>query len=211
MTQRVFLALLTIGVFAAGYAVRTLTEQGGSVPPPPAVLNREYAPGAGPPVTEKGKRELDRAKLVAEIQKLRPQIDAFSTQVDEIQSEFDREFNALLNPKQLEKRQSYMKRRAERESRRLADRDPLSDEEIQRERERPFDIYWLVTVTPLLDRLTKEYELDAAQQNATRALLALRRNKFIALFDATPHPSIRLSRLAPLLERVAGPAPKTAK
>ncbi len=211
MTQRVFLALLTIGVFAAGYAVRTLTEQGGAVPPPPAVLNREYAPGSTPPGSGRGKREFDRAKLVAEIQKLRPQIDAFSSQVDEIQAEFDREFNALLNPQQLEKRQFYMKRRAERESRRMADRDPLSDEEIQRERERPFDIYWLVTVTPLLDLLTKEYELDATQQNATRALLALRRNKFMALFDATPHPSIRLSRLAPLLERVAGPAPAAAK
>jgi hypothetical protein len=63
-----------------------------------------------------------------------------------------------------------------------------------------------VTVNPGLEWRTKEYGLDSAQQSTTRSLLALRRNKFIALFDATPHPSIRLSRLAPLIERVAAPA-----
>ena len=63
-------------------------------------------------------------------------------------------------------------------------------------------------MNPRLEWLTKEYSLDAAQQTTTRSLLALRRNKFIALFDATPHPSIRLSRLAPQIERVAAPAKK---
>lgn len=210
MTQRVFVLLLTVGVFAAGYAVRMSTERGQSVPPPPAMLAREYAPARPPAANEKGKRELDRAKLMADLRKLRPQIDAFIAQVDEIHAEFDREFAAILNPKQREKRAAYLKRRAERDAKRLAEKEPLSDEEITRERERPFDIYWLVTVTPLLDRLTKEYGLDAAQQNSTRALLSLRRNKFLALFDATPHPSIRLSRLAPLMERV-GPLPHPSK
>jgi hypothetical protein len=37
-------------------------------------------------------------------------------------------------------------------------------------------------------------------------LLTLRRNKFFRLYDATTHPSIRLSRLAPLIERVGAPA-----
>jgi hypothetical protein len=56
--------------------------------------------------------------------------------------------------------------------------------------------------------MTKEYSLDPAQQNQVRTLLALRRNKFVALLDSTPHPSIRLSRLAPLIERVSTPAKK---
>lgn len=210
MTQRVFLALLTIGVFAAGYAVRMSTERGQSVPPPPPALAQEYSASANSPASDKHKRELNRAKLVAEIKKLRPQIDAFSAHVDEIHAEFDREFTALLNPKQREKRAAYLKRRAERDAKRFADREPLSDEEIMRERERPFDVYWLVTVTPLLERMTKEYKLDDTQQAATRALLSLRRNKFLALLDATPHPSIRLSRLAPLIERVEAP-PEPAK
>lgn len=202
MTQRILIALLTIVGFGAGFAVRGWTERGQNVPPPPAALSREYTPAASAPTGEK-KRSIDREKLVAEIQKLRPQIEAFSAQVEEINAEFDREFNALLDPVQREKRAQYLKRRAERDARRLAGREPLSDEEIMRERERAFDVYWLVTVTPLLEIFTKEYQLDAAQQASARALLALRRNKFMALFDATPHPSIRLSRLAPMIERVA--------
>jgi hypothetical protein len=63
-----------------------------------------------------------------------------------------------------------------------------------------------VVVTPHLEWMTKEYGLDANQQTQVRALLALRRNKFIALVDATQHPSIRLSKLAPLIERMGTPA-----
>jgi hypothetical protein len=61
-------------------------------------------------------------------------------------------------------------------------------------------------VTPPLEWFTKEYTLDAVQQTKTRALLSLRRNQFIALLDSTAHPTIRLSRLAPLVQRVATPA-----
>jgi hypothetical protein len=68
-------------------------------------------------------------------------------------------------------------------------------------------VYWKVTVTPRLEMLTREYGLDAGQQIETRALLALRRSKFMALFDSTPHLGIRLSGLAPLIERVAPALP----
>ena len=64
------------------------------------------------------------------------------------------------------------------------------------------DIYWNVTVAPRLDRLIKEYELTDEQQTKTRTLLAARRNKYMALYEATPHPSLRLTRLAPMIERV---------
>lgn len=209
MTQRVFVGLLTAVVFVAGYFTRALTERGQPVPPPPAALARELAPGSKD--AGKSKHDVDRAKVLADIQKLRPQIDAYIAQVQEIEAEFDREFNALLNPKQLEKRTAYLKRRAEMEAKRVADREPLSDEAIQRERERPLtDIYWMITVTPRLERLIKEYELTEEQQTRTRSLLSARRNKFIALFEATPHPSLRLTRLAPMTQRV-GAAPHAAK
>jgi hypothetical protein len=152
-------------------------------------------------------RQLDRAKLVAEIQKLRPQIEAFSAQMQEIDGEFDREFALLLTPAQRERYLANQKRWAERDAKRVAKREPLSDEDIQREQDRSTTlVYFKVTVTPRLEMLTREYKLDEVQQGATRALLVLRRNKFMALFDATPHPSVRLSRLAPLIERVAAPA-----
>lgn len=208
MNQRVFVALLTVAVFAAGYLARVWTEPRATVPPAPAVLAREFArpPSAGP--GKRSERHLDRAKLVAEIQKLRPQIETYSAQVQEIDGEFDREFVQLLTPAQREKYLANQKRWAERDAKRAAKREPLSDEEIQREQDRSMTwVYWKVTVTPRLEMLTREYGLDANQQNATRALLTLRRSKFIALFDSTPHVSIRLSRLAPLIERVMSPPP----
>ena len=204
MTQRVFVALLTVLIFGAGYAARLLTEPRQMVPPAPAALAKEYVRTESPAADKKNDRQLDRAKLLAEIQQLRPQIEAFSGQVQEIEAEFDREFLQLLKSDQREKFVANQKKWAERNAKRLAKREPLSDEDIQREKERPMTwIYWQVTVTPRLETITKEYNLDATQQNSARALLTLRRNKFISLYDATTHPSIRLSRLAPLLERVA--------
>lgn len=206
MTQRVFVALLTVVIFVAGYVARVWTEPRQIVPPAPAALAKEYARSDAHTADKKNERQLDRAKLLAEIQQMRPQIESFSAQVQEIDAEFDREFVLLLRPDQKEKFVANQKKMAERVAKRLAKRDPLSDEDIQREKERPMTwIYWQVTVTPRLEFLTKEYGLDAAQQNGTRALLTLRRNKFISLYDATTHPSIRLSRLAPLIERVAAP------
>lgn len=207
MNQRVFVALLTVCGFVAGYAARSLTEPNQPVPPAPAALTREFMPPALSAAEKKNERQLDRAKLVAEIQKLRPQIEAYSARVQEIDSEFEREFVPLLGAAQREKYFVNQKKSAERDAKRAAKRDLLSNEEIQREQDRSMTwIYWKVTVTPRLEMLTKEYGLDANQQNATRALLALRRSKFIALFDSTPHVSIRLSRLAPLIERVVAPA-----
>ena len=204
MTQRVFVALLTVVVFLAGYAARVWTEPRQAVPPAPVALTQEYGRVAKASADGKGSRQFDRAKLVAEIEKLRPQIVAYQGQIEEISSEFDREFAQLLTLAQREKFGASQKKHAERDAKRLANRAPLTDEDIRLERERPLtDIYWYVTITPRLEWLTKEYSLDPAQQNSTRALLSLRRSKFIALFDSTPHPSIRLSRLAPLIERVA--------
>ena len=208
MNQRVFVALLTVGVFIAGFVARVWTEPRQSVPPAPTTLAQEYArvmPSSA--AGKKNERQLDREKLVGEIQKLRPQIVAYSTQVQEIDGEFDREFALLLTAPQREKFFGNQKKWAERDAKRAAKRELLSDEDIQREQDRSMTwIYWKVTVTPRLEMLTKEYTLDAAQQNATRALLVLRRSKFMALFDSTQHPSIRLSRLAPLNEWVLAPA-----
>lgn len=206
MTQRLFVALLTVGVFLAGYGARVWTEPRQSVPPAPAALAKQYARDPSAATDKKTDRQLDRAKLVAEIQKLRPQIEAYSTQVDEINAEFDREFTLLLNPEQREKFVATRKKWADRDAKKISERSPLSDEDIQRAKDRPLTwIYWQVTVTPMLENLTKDYKLDATQQSGVRALLTLRRNKFLALFDSTPHPSIRLSRLVPLIERVSAP------
>jgi hypothetical protein len=201
MKQRVFVGLLTVVVFLGGYATRVLTERGQPVPPPPPALANEYNTHSS---SDPKNKAVDRAKVIADIQKLRPQIEAYRTQIDEVYAEFDREFAQILTPAQREKHFGNQKRWSDRQVKRMAESKPLTDDDILRARDRPLtDIYWMVTVTPRLERLTKEYGLDEAQQNATRALLTLRRNKFIALLDGTPHPSIRLSQLAPMIERVA--------
>ncbi|MEY4003943.1 MAG: hypothetical protein RLZZ221_39 [Verrucomicrobiota bacterium] len=207
MSQRVFVALLTVGVFAAGYGARLLTEPAQPVPPAPPGLAREFAPaattGSG---GERRQRQLDRARLVAEIQKLRPQIEAYSAQVQEIDAEFDREFVRLLRDDQRERYLASQRKFAERDAKRAGSRELLSDEEIFREQDRSMTwVYWKITVTPRLEMLTRSCQLDAAQQAETRNLLVLRRAKFMALFDSTPHLGIRLSGLAPLIERVATP------
>ena len=207
MTQRVFVALLTVAVFLAGYGARGFADRGRPVPPPPATLTQEYARPATTAADAKTKQKLDRAKLLAEIEKLRPQIVAYTAQVAEIDAGFDREFAALLTPAQREKFTLNKKKMAEHIEKKKNDTSLLSDEDINRERDRPLtDIYRQVTVTPPLEWMTKEYTLDAVQQTKTRALLSLRRNQFIALLDSTAHPTIRLSRLAPLVQRVAAPA-----
>src|SRR5687768_12300333 len=203
MSQRVFVGLLTVVVFLAGYFTRGLTQRREPVPPPPAALARELSPAAGSGTKNNA---VDRAKLLAEIQKLRPQIEAYTTQVHEIYAEFDRDFEKLLTPAQREKFLLNQKRRAESIAKHSADRSLLTDEEIMRWRDRPLtDIHRMITVTPSLEWMTKEYSLDATQQTTVRSLLTLRRNKFVALFDATPHPSIKLSKLASMIERVGAP------
>lgn len=202
MTRQLLVALLTVAVFLAGFAARVMTEPSQAVPPAPAAIAKELAPTASGP--SKKTAFLDRAKLVEEIKKLRPQIEAYSTQVSAIEEEFERELQELLNPEQRAKRAADKKKSAERDAKTRADPTPLSDRDIQMAQERPLtSIYWQVTVTPRLEQMTKDYSLDATQQTSVRALLALRRTKYFALLDATPHPSIRLSRLAPLIERVA--------
>ena len=207
MTQRVFVAVLTVGVFTSGYFARVWTEPRQHVPPAPPGLAGEYAGAPRKSTDKRSQGQLDRAKLVAEIQKLRPQIESYTAQAEEINAEFDREFVQLLTPGQREKFAAHRKKSAERDAKRLAERTPMSDEDIWRAKERPLGwVYWQVTVTPMLESYTKDYALDDAQQASLRSLLALRRNKFLALLDSTPHPNIRLSRLAPLIERVKAPA-----
>lgn len=205
MTQRLFVALLTVVVFMSGYAARMWTDRGGPVPPFPEQLAREYTSKNAP--GDQKKQELNRAQVLAEIEKFRTQISTYSAQVTEIEAEFEREFAAILNPAQAQKYMATQKARAEKmesESKRnAATRTPLTDEDIKRAQDRPLtSIYFMVVITFHLERRTKDYGLDEAQQASTRSLLNLRRQRYMSLLDNTPHPSIRLSRLAPMLDRI---------
>jgi transcription initiation factor TFIIIB Brf1 subunit/transcription initiation factor TFIIB len=86
---------------------------------------------------------------------------------------------------------------------------PLTDDEIDQLRQRSLSgVLWMVAPTMKHDSLVKELKLDAEQQTKARELLKQRREKFLAIVDSTPPPSILLSRLAPAVQRLATPQPK---
>lgn len=209
MNQRVLIALLTALGFAAGFGARILTETE-PVVPPPAVPGSEFvrsqnaATAATEGKTEKhpsGVTDKDRAKFLADIQKVRPQIDAYRKRMDEIAADFDRDFVALLTAEQKpifdSQQKKYAESRAKHEAKEAAETGPLSDQQIEQLRRQPlWNALWAIAVTWKLERYTHDYKLADDQQAKVRELLRARREKFLALVDSTPPPSITYSELA---------------
>lgn len=218
MKQRFVIPVLTALGFAAGFVARVLTESNRAVvPPPPAALGTEFVRTNMPPSAADSKErkaptfnEKDRAKLVEDIQKLRPQIDAYRVRMDEIAAEFERDLAAILTPEQREKYAAQQKRFAERRARgerEAAETTVLSDEQIFQLQQRPlWNALWNIAIKGRLDRLNHDLKFDPAQQAKARELLLQRREKFLALVDSTPPPSITLSQLATQAEKLAAPA-----
>jgi Spy/CpxP family protein refolding chaperone len=154
---------------------------------------------------------LNRAQLAAEIERLRPQIDGYRQRLEALDAEFDRELIAHLTPEQAAAYTAGQKRRADRSAKGAAQAaaklDPFTDDEIEQLRQRSlFGVLWMIAPTMKQDSLIKDLKLTDAQQLKTRELLRDRREKFLAIVDSTPPPSIMLSRLAPAAQRLA-PAP----
>jgi hypothetical protein len=151
---------------------------------------------------------LNRAQLASEIERLRPQIDAYRQRLEALDAEFDRELITYLNPEQTVTYTAAQKRRADRSAKGAAQAaaklDPLTDDEIEQLRQRSlFGVLWMIAPTMKQDALIKDLKLSEAQQLKTRELLRERREKFLAIVDSTPPPSIMLSRLAPAAQRLA--------
>ncbi len=222
MKQRVIVALLTVLIFGAGFAGGLWTERHRPLPPPPAALLGEFT-NAQPPADKNARaaetiaapnapKPYNRAQLVADIEKLRPQIDAYRTRLQVIDRDFDAAFAVILNPEQRQifdaKQARDQKRHADFESKALAaPQVPLSEEEIVRLRQRPFEMaFWKVSVTGWLEQVAKDYKLDAQQQAAARQIVLTRREKFLALVDSTPPPTFKLTALATSIKPLMDPA-----
>lgn len=218
--QRLFIAALTVLVFAAGFLARTWMDLASPVPPPPVALGSEFNRGPAPRTPEaKGssrgsgrENAINRASLIADIEKARPQIEAYRKRLDALDAEYERELEAVLTPEQLEKHlarhKRYAERRSSREAREAADTTPLSDEQIRRLQQIPlFNVLWSVSVASRFDRLHRDLKLDDAQQRRVRELLLARREKFLALVDSMPPPTITLSLLASRSQKLGEPAP----
>ncbi len=225
MKRALVISGLTVVVFAIGYIAGLRTERTRPVPAPPATLMGEFtskaatvpatATAAKPsgPQAAPARSPQNRAQLVAEIERLRPQIDSYRQRLDQIDAEFDGQLAAMLTSEQRTHYAAGQKRRAERMAKGLAEVatgvKPLTDDEIDQLRQRSLSgVLWMVAPTMKHDSLVKELKLDAEQQTKARELLKQRREKFLAIVDSTPPPSILLSRLAPAVQRLATPQPK---
>ena len=206
MTQRLVIALLVMIAFGAGFGARMWTEGVHVLPSPPAPgieFVRQSAPAvAGAKSESRGvvSGSPDRAKLIADIEKVRPQIAAYHKRLDEIAAEFDRDFLSILVPEQrliFEARQKQSAVwRATREAE-VTGTDLLTDPQIEQLRRQPlWNALYSVAISWRFDRLVSDYKLDENQRVRVRRLLEARREKFIALVDSSPPPSISLSSLA---------------
>ncbi|MEY4941545.1 MAG: hypothetical protein RIQ93_3280 [Verrucomicrobiota bacterium] len=205
MIQRLMMALLAVIAFAAGYGVRSWTGQTRALPSAPApgieFVRAPAGPSAGAaknPPPRPGSP--DRAKLIADIEKVRPQIEAYHKRLDEIAAEFDHELLKILTPSQRILFEARQKRSAEWRANRDAETSgagPLSDQQIEQLRQQPlWNALYSVAINWRLERMVNDYKLDAPQQPEVLRLLQARREKFLALVDTTPPPSITLSNLA---------------
>lgn len=207
MRDRILAALLTLAVFATGFGAGMWAERHRPIPHPPGAFMGEFgarqgqSPRTAPPV--------NRAELIAQIDRLRPEMESFRQKVAEIYAQFDRDIDPVLRPEQ---RVAYERKfRSHRgfgpapES--AADDKPLSDEQIEALLQRPFRTLAYFVVLPMtLERMASDLNLDEAQKDKVRDLLRVRREKFIELVDSAPPPSLLLSRLAPVAQRLGEPA-----
>ncbi|HXA81112.1 MAG TPA: hypothetical protein VNV14_07565 [Opitutaceae bacterium] len=212
MKLRLLIAALTVLVFAAGFGASVWTQH--------------HCPLLAPPVNLLGEvrdRNVDVrlplndastiAQINAEIERIKPDIDAFRQKLDAINHDLHQKIDALLTPAQHEKFEKMHKHYLERQAERAKSSLPIVESlpsggsvlklPVFAE---PIEGMTPAIVVPLtLDHLTTELQLDDRQKAAVRQLLLERREKFLALIDSTPPPSIGLSRLAPIINKLAAP------
>lgn len=209
MRDRALAVLLTLAVFSAGLAAGLWAERHRPLPPPPGSLMGEFSGRSGPsgtkPHDHPAHPPINRAELSEQLARLKPEIEAFAARISEIYSQFDRDMDTVLTPEQ---RIQYEKRfRAHRNAPEIPSSGPISDEQIDQLEQRPFrTLAYFVVIPMTLERLTNDLKLDDLQRGKVRDLLRVRREKFIELMDTSPPPSLALSRLAPVAERLAVPA-----
>jgi hypothetical protein len=212
MKSRVFIALLTVVMFGAGYGARLWMDCSQcTVPPAPALLGEltTAKPAAAKAKNSNPEKPPNAAKLAAEIERLRPQIEAFRTRMDQIDEEMDQQVLALLKPEQKPFFDKMLKRRVEyreKEEAGITSDHLLTTEQIASLQQRPlYKLLAVVAVPQRLDWLAHDLKLDDPQKEKAREILRERREKFLALIDSSPPPSLTLSRLAPLAKQLGEP------
>ena len=217
MKQRVLFFLLAAVLVAGGFGAGLWTERHRPVPAPPAKPMAELTAAAriapATPLRPAAKPIVNRAQLAKMIEQMGPQIEAYRAQVGEIDNDYERRFAELLSPAQrttlAAKQQKNAESRAKYSALNQPDGPPLTDEEVLRLQQRPlYAMMDYLRVTGQVERAVRDYKLDEIQQARARDLLLGRREKFLGLLEKTPPPSLVLSRLAPVAQRLAVEAKK---
>jgi hypothetical protein len=207
MKQRVLIALLTVVVLGAGYLAGIWTERHScKVPKPPQLLGELSTAKPAPANSLESTPAPDTAKLVAQIEQLKPEIEKFRVRMNQIDRELDRDIETILRPDQLEVFRGIVKKYADLRAQEAAANSlttPLTPEEIVKLQQKPLYKMLAIVVVPMrLEWNVKDLQLDDAQKEQLREILKKRREKFLALVDSSPPPSLTLSRLAPMAQRL---------
>ena len=183
--------------------------------PPPASMFSEFRDitRAGPSLAS-SRPELWR-EINAELEKLRPEIEAFRKKLQVIDGEFNAQFEAILTPEQRQKLADVQRRKEPgreaskgRDAGKEAVKEPAKAAKpeaapatepakngspaVRNERsvrmiyESDGLVSSLVFVPFTVERFTQQLGLDATQQARLREFLLVRRTKFLELADATP-------------------------
>lgn len=209
MKQRVLIALLTIVVLGAGFGAGVWTERNSCKVPKPPTLLGELSPVVKSAASSQPAPADKAAELAAEIERLRPEIEQFRQRMSEIDREMDRDIDAILRPDQKATFQAIVKKWADHRAKEDAAgmiSTPLTAEEITNLQQKPLYKMLAIVVVPMrLEWNTRDLDLDEAQREQLRRLLEKRREKFLALVDSSPPPSLTLSWLAPMAQRLVDP------
>lgn len=206
----------TACVFAAGVFAGMWIQRTQPVPAPPigvmgeirdVPLTASSTPAAAAPA--KAPVATDGVKLSAQIERMKPDIEAFRQKLEPIKTEFRDNLDAVLRPEQREKLKAWNERNTEK----TENKDSKDVKEAKGKPHRPprdglDSLFPIVLVPATLEKISAELQLDEAQKQAVQALLLKRRAKFLELVDATPPPSLNLGKIAPLVPQVAQPPTK---
>ncbi|HEU5079302.1 MAG TPA: hypothetical protein VFT72_08810 [Opitutaceae bacterium] len=206
--KRVLVTILgTAAIFAAGVFAGLWIQRHQPVPPPPMGLMGELRDlpltGNSKPAPQIKSTE----QLQAEIERTKNASEAFKQKLEPIKAEFRRNLESLLTPEQMATLKEFRERGSNTPSVN-SDGQPAPAKPKSKDHEGLDAMFPIVLVPVTLERITEKLSLTPEQQAQVKIFLLKRRQQFLDLVDTSPPPSMKLSRIAPLVPQIAQPHEK---
>lgn len=198
MRDKAIIFILTTAIgFAVGFYAGKWNERNRPVCAAPAAVLDEVR-------DEPLKTAISDPAREEAVRRIEAEMEVFRTKVNAIRDDFlDKLDNILATPGQHEKFKAIRERFLAKRPRPAAPADAATDEAARLAKPPPkqeeFEsvIMMLIMVPRAQEWFVRKLDLDEKQSGQVQALLVERRDKFIALVDATPPPSTKLHRIAP--------------